>query len=207
MNSFRPDISQLFNALFIGAYPVYKLPEDKERLAIAPFKVDGVKEYKGDRVGAFGLPIIAPVTFLGGSYNRFENDGSLRRYSFSNFELPASTMVEFSRSKNIIETQVAGGDGTIKELFSFADWQIRIRGVCLDDPSHPQYPTAVQQREALEAWENIAGAIEVEGALFAAKSIFSIVIKDFSIASIQGSHGLIPFEISCASDVPLELML
>src|SRR5690606_23095794 len=120
-----------------------------------------------------GTPVLFPIRFLGEGmdkpYRIYKPSGELQEVKMSTFNLPAATVSDFSRAKNIVTTDVLGGNGTVKELFGFDDWQIRLRGICITDPARQNSKTAQEQKEALMQWENIAGSIKVEGMLFQEK--------------------------------------
>jgi hypothetical protein len=160
-----------------------------------------------NRMSWMGTPIVFPFTFQGGTYRVFSPTGELQDVQLADYELPAATLVDFSRAKVMINSQVRGSNGTVKELFSFADWRIRIRGICLDDTSRPTAQTAQEQKAALLEWEQVAGSIPVSGSLFIEKKIYRLVIDGISFTQLERKPGVIPFEIEAFSDEPLEMVL
>lgn len=158
-----------------------------------------------------GTPVIFPITFTGQlldkPYKVYKPSGELEEVKMEEFVLPAATVVEFSRAKNIIQTDVLGGSGTVKELFGFDDWQIRMRGICLKDNARQREQTPQQQKETLMAWERIAGSIKVIGSLFDEKKITNIVIQSISIRQLEGKPWAIPFEINAMSDEAMQLVI
>ena len=152
-----------------------------------------------------GTPIMFPMTFKGGNNLRMFNDkGQVERVRYADFPMPGATLVDFSRAKNIGKTEVAGGKGTVKELFSFDDWKIRIRGLCLNEPG---IRTATEQKEALIAFEKLADTITVDGYFFRQFGIYQIVINSIIFRQVEGKPWVIPFEIDAESDEPIELVL
>ena len=69
-----------------------------------------------------------------------------------------------------VKTNVLGANGTVKEIFGFDDWQIRIRMLCLNDNKY----TARQYADILQDWFEIAGSINVRGSIFSKKEIYNI---------------------------------
>ena len=94
------------------------------------------------------------------------------------------------------KTHISGRNGTIKEIYGLDDWQIRIRGLCLDTP---QESSRDQQKRLLE-YENISESIGVIGKLFNDKKIDRISIEEMDFKQLEGSPNIIPFEISALSD-------
>lgn len=163
------------------------------------------------KISWMGTPILFPMEFsaegLDRPYKVYRNDGRLEEINIRSFMLPAATVADFTRAKKIITTEVLGGDGTIKELYGFDDWNIRIRGVCLDDAARSHASTATEQKRELLKWENIAGAVKVNGSLFKEKDITEIVIQSIHIRQLEGKPWAIPFEISAVSNQPVSLIL
>lgn len=205
MSNFNPDISQLFNLAF-GFIPVKYYVG-----STVPDKVDGalyqsvptkpVEDVK--KMSWMGTPVMFPMKFKGGSYQYYTPWGALQQKRLNDFELPYASVADFRRAKNITKTNVLGSNGTVKEIYGFDDWQIRIRGLCLDTPEMSAY----DQHKELLKWEDIADSIEVIGALFKDKSIYRITVEDFDFKQPQGKQNVIPFEITASSDEPLELVL
>lgn len=165
-------------------------------------------EQEAEAVSWMGTPIVYPFTFKGQpDYKVYRKDGQLENKAMADFMLPAATLVDFTRAKNIIKTPISGGNGSVKELYSFDDWRIRVRGICLDDNTRKTAPTAKEQKEQLLIWERIAGSIEVTGALFIEKNIKAVTINSANFTQLQGQPGVIPFELECESDERIELIL
>ncbi|MFY0714129.1 hypothetical protein J1D01_10660 [Seonamhaeicola sp. NFXS20] len=204
MSTFKPDISQLFNIAF-GFIPVRYASD----LSVQPsadvnyqsIPTKPIEEIK--KMSWLGTPVMFPMKFKGGSYQYYTPVGQLQQKRLNDFELPFASVADFRRAKNITKTNVLGSNGTVKEIYGFDDWQIRIRGLCLDTPEMSAY----EQHLQLLKWEEIADSIEVIGTLFKDKSIYRITADDFDFKLAQGKQNVIPFEITASSDEPLELVL
>ena len=159
---------------------------------------DYVKSY-------LGTPIMFPITLPGGTYKQYEN-GNLVDVEMAAFRMPSSTMVDFKRAKIVSTTKLSAGNGTVKEMYGFDDWQIYIRGLLINDEGHPQATEAVEQKKTLMQWENLADSLAIEGDLFADLNIFNIVIKDIQFSQLEGAPNVIPFVITAVSDEPVELI-
>jgi hypothetical protein len=158
------------------------------------------------RKSHLGTPILFPVTFLGGSYQKYNFKGEIERVNYSDFELPASCIIDFSRAKNMSTTKLSGSYTTVKEIYGFDDWQITINGFFLPDPAQPQgFFKPLDQEKELVKWDELACAIDVLCPLFADKNISSISIHSLDIKALRGQPNIRPFSIRATSDEPIEL--
>jgi hypothetical protein len=115
-----------------------------------------------------------------------EYTGLLDDVSLRPLLMPLATLVDFSRPKSIIKTPVLGGSGTVKEIYSLGDWDIAINGIILPDSLNPlTQQTVAEQMEALQLYNEIAGAIDVKGQLFEQRYISRIVIEEMSFKPVQ----------------------
>ncbi|ROH98283.1 hypothetical protein EGI16_21640 [Chryseobacterium sp. G0240] len=105
-------------------------------------------------------------------------------------------MMNFSRGKNLIETQVSGGDMVVIERWGTKPWDIEIRGI-LVDVENRSYPT--DKIETLCRFFEYNNTIAVEGIQFIEKNITSIYLKDVSITSVEGFQDTIQFTLSASS--------
>lgn len=204
MSNFKPDISQLFNAAF-GFIPItYKVDGVAQNAPQLDFNgIESKSQAEASKLSWMGTPVLFPIILKGGNYNNYNSDGTVGTVSLNDLELPPTTIADFRRAKNITKTNLLGNNGTVKEIYGFDDWGIRIRGLCLDTPDSSAY----EQHQELLKWEVVTDSIQVVGDLFKDKSIYSLVIEDIDFRQIQGNTSAIPFEITAVSDEPLELIL
>jgi len=212
MSDIRYQLSQLFEVAFGVKNPVFLTePITIGTVASRDASYGNIPLNETQASGAtswMGTPMVAPLTFRGGIYQTYGIGGQLEDYPLNDFMLPAATLMDFTREKNIVRTSILGKNGTVKELYSFGDWKIRIRGLCLNDRPRQNDPTAEQQKQNLIAWEKVAGHISVRGnPLFNEKEIYAIVIGSITFRQLQGREGVVPFEIEAESDEPEELLL
>lgn len=154
-----------------------------------------------------GLPIFFPITLKGGTYKYLSN-GVVAKKQLKDFRLPATCVASFNRRKIKAKTRTSGGEGSVKELYGFDDWQITIKGICLDDPGHPQgAKTFLEQHQRLLEFESLTDSILVEGSLFRAKGIYRMDIDEIDFPSTIGKGRYMAFSITGESDEPLELIL
>lgn len=198
-------ISQLFELAFGVKNPVYlTVPIGKQKPEEIKYPSINIKEAEleeATRLSRFGTPIIFPMKFKGGSYKIYDSKGRIQQQQYEDFWFPPATMVDFSRPKNITKTDVSGGNGTVKEIFGFDDWSIRIRTLCIKDEL-----SAREYEKKIVDFEKVIQSISVEGDLFGWKDIHNLTIDDIDIKSIEGSPNIIPIELLCSSDEPFELI-
>ena len=99
------------------------------------------------------------------------------------YEIP-NAVISIRGKKSIVETAIVGRKGTVKELISVDDYEIRIAGVCLD----VDFPD--QQINSLNDLYNINESVTLKCAL---TDIFldeedKVVIKSIDVFQIQESR-------------------
>ncbi|MCT4580843.1 MAG: DUF6046 domain-containing protein [Flavobacteriales bacterium] len=206
MAELRYDISQAFNAAFgaAGKLAVYDTGTTEQPVENILFPNAEVITIDESNVKSYlGTPIIFPITFLGGTYNYY-SDGQIKQKELQDLQLPATTMVDFRRSKIKRKTRVNGGNGSIKETYGLDDWKIRIRGLILPEASG-DFPEETLLR--LQEFENLADSIRVSGKLFRLLSIYKIDIDEITLPQVKGYPNNRPFMLSCESTEPVELIL
>lgn len=164
------------------------------------------EQSRAEAVSEFNLPVFGVVKFRGGSYNAYDLKGRVVKQTMSDFTLPYSCIVDFSREKIITETQTLGGTGTVKELYGLGDWQITINGIAFDNRLGGDNE-AQRTIEELTRWATICDSISVEGDIFDLRDIDNIVIRRFDVKPIEAKFSVIPFTIEAASDEPIELII
>lgn len=198
------NISDLLSNAFGIKSPVFVLPNEAPQNGKPSYSSIPVKPLQeAKKLSWLGTPIIYPMVFKAGEYQFYKPTGIIDTIRLNDFEIPPATLVDFRRAKNITKTRLSGNNGTVKEIYGFDDWQIRIRGLCLDTPESSAY----EQHQELLKWENLADSIEVQGELFLDKNIYNLVIEAINFSQPEGKQNIIPFEITAVSDEPLELVL
>ena len=160
-----------------------------------------------DAVSYLGTPIFQPITFLGGNYQQLgvgPQAGQVVDVPYVGWQLPATTTAEFRRTKDITKSRPSTASGTTKEMWAFQDWDITIRGLILD--GQPNYFPVGELRQLL-SYEKIVDAIDVVGDMFTYLGIKRVVIESFSLGRVAGQPNVLPFQLQCVSDEPLELSI
>lgn len=114
-----------------------------------------------------------------------------------------NAVISIRGKKSIVETAMVGRKGTVKELISVDDYEIRIAGVCLD----VDFPD--QQINALNELYNINESVTLKCAL---TDIFldeedKVVIKSIDFAEMKGCETAQVFTMELVTDRSFELIL
>lgn len=200
------DISSLFKRVFdvdIRRTPVFGTAgsQEEKRLGDVSFPLAFAEKEEAEVMSYVGTPVRFPIEFVGGVYNVL-NKGVLAEVSVNDYQLPHSTLVDFRRSKSVAMTPINGGSGTVKEMYSFEDWQVKIYGFIIPDKEDVE-----TQLSRLLQFENIADSIEVSGYFFEKLGIDNLVILDIDLPQVKGKPDYRPFVLNCISDEPVELIL
>lgn len=195
------DIFSISSPVFLpwGKTPQYTAKQfpDVEFIPVEP----------NDTVTSFGVPVYGTFYLAAGSYNSYDKNGRVVMLKMSDMKMPYSCIAEFNREMVMTQTRVLGASGTVKEVYGLDDWNIRIRGLALDDSIWGSGLTAQEQINELVKWRNVCDSVEIVGKIFGDKEIYRIAIKNLSIRPVEGRYGVIPFEIEALSDEPIELVI
>jgi hypothetical protein len=113
-----------------------------------------------------------------------------------------TVILEVTQTKNIVTTPVVGRPGTIKEYISDGDYQIKIRGVLVDQTGFPeaQVKTLVKILKEPKMVKPISDYLR----LF---DIENLVVMGYSFFQKEGLKNAQFFEIDCLSDLPENLII
>ncbi|SDE77074.1 DUF6046 domain-containing protein [Riemerella columbipharyngis] len=119
------------------------------------------------------------------------------------FDFPNEPLITLSLTKTIVETATVGKErrGTVKEYICTEDYQLTIKGLCMnEDPERrEEYPT--KQVQTLQRLFEINNRLEVLSNPFLALfGIKSIVLKDIQWEEMAGEQGLQKYSITAVSD-------
>jgi len=210
MDNTALNIGALFTEVFGISSPIY-LPWGRKLNDYDPGKYSGLaftEPTKSEYNSWMGTPVIGSFELDGRKdYATYDVNGNRTTINISSFRMPYATIVDFTQAKNVSKTKVLGTRGTVKEIYGNDDWNIQIRGFCINDKSRSGYKTPEEQMSALITYGKVMDAIGVTGSIFNDKEIYSIVIEELSFNPIQGNSSIIPFTIRACSDTPKELQL
>lgn len=117
------------------------------------------------------------------------------------YEFPNEPLINLSLVKTIVETATVGKErkGTVKEYICTEDYQINLKGVCVDEDNFDVYPT--EQVKQLHRMFEINDSLEVISNPFLELfGIRNIVLKDIQFDEMSGEQGLQKYSITAVSD-------
>lgn len=117
------------------------------------------------------------------------------------FTLPNEPLMSISLSKTIVETATVGKyrKGTVKEYITTEDYQITIRGLCIDENNPDRYPSA--QVKLLNDLYAINESLEVvENKFLELFKIRNIVLRDIQFDEMAGEQGMQKYVFTAVSD-------
>jgi len=171
----------------------------------------GIQVVPDDQVqpmSSISTPILYPITFKGGVLKRYATDGRVEQVEMGELRLPVSSVVEMSTTKTVTKTQVSASSGSVKEVYGFGDWDIRISGIMLDEANHPNDATTIEaMEERLLEFERLAYSIGVTAPLFNRRGIERLVIRSVNFSQLPGRPRMIGFQMQCDSDAAIELLI
>lgn len=193
------NIQELMADVF-GLRPRYVIPGERQASPQLSFAgIETLPEYYDSNMTTWmGTPVLFPVKFHQGGYNRYTLSGRLETVNMPDYYLPATTMISFRRGKIMERTNLLGNNGTVKEIYSFDDWVMDVKGLCLNDPES----SAIEKLNALLAWEKLADSIRVSGQLFTPLDIHAVSIADWQHDPIQAGDGNLSFRFIMYGDEP-----
>lgn len=110
-----------------------------------------------------------------------------------------------TQNKNIVKTNVAGRDGSIKEYLGESDFEINIKGVITSNRPGVE---PVADRENLVAFLRYQQSLGINSAfLNDVFGIFELVVVDYNVPQKEGEISQQEFEINCISDKPVEVLI
>lgn len=150
----------------------------------------------------FVLPSLTNVSrdlLMGGKYFQ-----TLKlSYKGQQFIFPNEPLISLSLAKTIVETATVGKErrGTVKEYICTEDYQINIRGICIntDSDTEDQYPA--EQVQELHKMYEINDSLEIINNPFLMLfDVKNIVLKNLEFEEMAGQQGLQKYTISAVSD-------
>jgi hypothetical protein len=114
--------------------------------------------------------------------------------------LPNEPLIRFSFRKNIVKTVTVGSRrrGTVKEYISADDYQIELRGICIDPKQPQRYPS--EQVELIHRLSETNEAIEIKNDILKLFGIYKIVVESASYSDMPGVPGAQAYTIRAVSD-------
>lgn len=106
-------------------------------------------------------------------------------------------------SKNIVKTPMQGVNGTIKEYISDGDYDVDIQGVLVSNSDlRPD-----DKIKTLQGLCTVASSLEIESSFLQLFDIYNVVVESFRFLPQKGFWNMMPFELKCVSDHPIEILV
>ena len=198
MASVNIDIVKLLSQSFGGSYS--PLLNQAEGTALTPYPdVQTYGQSAQTNNSIMGTPIISPVAF--GAVNYYTTEGAL--IQFAGIDLGPAVLIEFSRSKKIVVTEIGGADGEVNEFIGHSDWRVIIRGVLIGTDSGRTYPKDLVEK--LRELEACTSALPIYNDIAELLKIDSLIITDIDFPALEAQPGVQPFTLTCKSEKTFEL--
>ncbi|MEY2738667.1 MAG: Flavobacterium phage vB FspM lotta8 [Bacteroidota bacterium] len=149
------------------------------------------------RVSVLGTPIYDDITFQPGSYKLQGRDEVFYKGLFLE-----AVQITINQSKNIVESQVAGVDGTIKEYISNGDLTVEIQAKISEFFNVFPFDQLEIMNSIKESNESVKVTNKVLNEVF---NFEDFVIKNISLSTIPGCINEVDLSISMVSDIAIKL--
>lgn len=122
--------------------------------------------------------------------------------------LPNEPLIRVSGAKNIVVTDIAGGDDAVVEMIGRQRWKIQIQGYAIregatrDRPAGGLIPDDFPEEwlRSLVALYNRNEALDCQCQLLSYFNISRLVIEDIDFPPIPGAGGKFAYQINASSD-------
>lgn len=180
--------------------------QDNPEVSFAGVQV--VEDSESRPTSHIGTPIWHPITLRGGTYKSYDHQGKVVETDLGDLRLPVTSVSEMSSTKTITKTQVSASGASVKEVYGFGDWDIRITGILIDETKHPHGATTIEtMEERLLQFDELADSVGVDSDIFNRRGIDRLVIKSINFQQIPGRPRMVGYQMQCESDAPLELLI
>lgn len=169
-----------------------------------PYDIEVAEVTEAEVYSALGTPVILPVTVLAGRYQDGVKDGRPVFVEYPEYKLPFASIMEINLPKNIVKTKIAGRNGTVKEYIGDDDFQVRFKGLIVNDDLNNPPEQGIRDFMRIR---NVPAAIEVQCELFEWLGISELVIEDGGIFQLEGFQHVVGFTLDCVSDNAIEVKL
>lgn len=169
------------------------------------FKVDEARILQEDTTGLedktswLGTPVFDTFQFLATTYTNLKGE-SVQIKSPIVLE---TVLLEVNQPKNIVKTQMAGRNGTVKEFISDGDYEIALTGMIVGKYAHQPLDFSVQQE--LRSVLSAPVALPIACNFLDLFQVNSVVITDYRIGQMEGIRNAMSVTINCVSDEAFEI--
>lgn len=146
-----------------------------------------------------GTPVFTNIEFPAGQYET-NTPGVFKDYGPMTLD---AVLISVNQPKRVIETEIPGRDGTVKEYIGMGDYQVSINGILTGANGQMPLDDIAQLKAILDAPQ----AIDVASKYLTNLDIHSLVIKEYTFEQKEGGYSYQTFSITASSDIPQELRL
>lgn len=180
-----------------------------EEAAILPsgsssYDTQEIAVLEGDVKSYFGTLVLTPMTVKAGRYPQRDQSGAVSFVDYPEYQFPHTTLVEINQPKLVVKTPITGRTGTRKEYVSDGDFDIRLRGIIVNQ--NDNYPPEAGIRAMREIMK-VPAALVVESEFFEWIGVGDIVVEDSGIFQLEGFSHVVAFEVRAVSDFTPEVRL
>jgi hypothetical protein len=118
------------------------------------------------------------------------------------YTLPNDPLIRTRLHKVIIKTQITKRQGTVKELITIGDYEVKISGFICNFLGKDYPQDDVDQFAAIF---QVGAAMPVTNDMLNRLGVHNLVIEDIDLERFEAMPNIQPFEISALSDMPIEL--
>ncbi|CAN5436755.1 hypothetical protein BH09BAC1_BH09BAC1_05000 [soil metagenome] len=173
-----------------GIVALYQLPEALDTPETTAVVVpDMLYNKEGEGRGLLGHPIFQSIAFTNGN----------ERY------ILGDCIVDINLTKVVVKTARNGTDGTVKEFIANGDFQVNIKGFMVGDDPYSMPDNLIWQFRSF--FIDKKKALGVEGKIFDLLGIYNLVVESIRLPQLPTYINIRPFELTCVSDDPTEIML
>jgi len=185
--------------------PRYVLPEPPQAAEVTGYEPPDVAVGTGTRAPT-GNTYYDPLVFDAGVV---EATGK----AYPAYEFPASTFVSVRGKNKVVETELVGRVGAVKELISAQDDEVTIAGLIVVEAQEglseeDMLAQLHQEMRAMKDLSQLGTTFDVSQAyLNEACGIYQLVVKELTFPTNNEYSNAQAFTITCTQDRPVELML
>lgn len=172
---------------------------------------------KKDGVSLFNTPLYGTLFIHKPNYTEFDYDEISKTYVQTNVSLSDTktiggdsgvfidgVIIDVANPRNIVMTQIAGLDGTVKEFINNGDFSVNIKGYFAS--SNPDIFPDVETR-ALNTYCKAPVALKVTNVFLNDYfGITDLVVTNYIFKQEEGVRNVQFFEMQCVSDTPNEIL-
>jgi hypothetical protein len=155
---------------------------------------------QGDYLGSMlNTPVFADLTLVGGKYT---DNITNKEVTYPTLKF-AAVLLTVSFASRIIKTEIQGRNGTVKEYIGEDDAKVQVQGIICGYNGH--YPAF--EVGQLNDWRKAPVSKAVVSTFLQNIGIDNLVVESFDLPQVAGGYSYQTFNISCISDLPVELKI